>query len=88
MDDIVAEKLDVLIKLVAANVIKEDKTKTESILKLSGMGIGYKDIAKIIGTSDSYVALIISKNKGKGKIKPAEVQNDKQTSDEGLATTE
>jgi prephenate dehydrogenase len=68
-DNIIAEKLDILIKLTAANVIKEDKTQTESILKLNGMGIKYKDIAKIIGTSESYVALILSKNKNKVKGK-------------------
>lgn len=65
MDEKILEKLDILIKLTAANIIKEDKTQTESILKLSGIGIGYKDLAKIIGTSDSYVALILSKNKKK-----------------------
>ena len=69
MDEIIAEKLDILIKLTAVNLIKEDKTQTESILKLSGMGIKYKDIAKIINTSESYVALIISKNKSKVKEK-------------------
>ncbi len=53
MDEIIAEKLDILIKLTAVNLIKEDKTQTESILKLSGMGIKYKDIAKIINTSES-----------------------------------
>ena len=67
MNEKISKKLDLLIKLTAANVIKEDKTQTESILKLNSMGIGYKDIAKIINTSDSYVALIISKNKKKGK---------------------
>lgn len=69
MTEEIADKLDVLIKLTAANVIKEDKTQTESILKLNAMGIGYKDIAKIIGTSDSYVALILSKNKKKKQEK-------------------
>lgn len=69
MNEEISKKLGILIKLTAANVIKEDKTQTESILKLSSMGIGYKDIAKIMNTSDSYVALIISKNKKKRKKK-------------------
>ena len=47
-------KLDVLIKLTATNVIKEDKNQTESILKLNSMGIGYKDIAKILNATDNY----------------------------------
>ena len=71
MSNEVVQKLDILIKLTAANVIKEDKTQTESILKLKDMGINYKDIAKIINTSESYVALILSKNKKKEKTKNA-----------------
>ena len=73
-ENIIATKLDILIKLTAANIIKDDKTQTESILKLNGMGIGYKDIAKILGTSDSYIAMIISKNKSK-KIKNKKNEN-------------
>jgi len=69
MNDKIEEKLDILIKLTAANIIREDKTQTESILKLSNMGINYKEIAKIINASDSYVALIISKNKKKNAKK-------------------
>lgn len=65
MNEEVSKKLDVLIKLTAASVIKGDKTQTESIIKLSNVGIGYKDISKIIGTSESYVALILSKNRKK-----------------------
>ena len=67
MNEEIAKKLDILIKLTAAGVIKGEKTQTDSILKLNLMGIGYRDIAKIIGTSESYVALIISKNKSKKK---------------------
>jgi len=71
MDKEIINKLNILIKLTAVNVIKEDKTQTESIIKLSGMGIDYKEIAKIINTSESYVALILSKNKKKEKEKNA-----------------
>jgi len=69
----IVKKLDTLIKLTAFSITKEDKTQTESILKLNAMGIGYRDIAKIIGTSESYVALIISLNKNKGKKKEQEI---------------
>ena len=67
MNEELLKKFDILIKLTASNVIKEDKNQTQSILKLSLMGIGYRDIAKILGTSDNYVAMIISKNKTKKK---------------------
>ena len=74
-EDIIAEKLDTLIKLTAASIIKEDKTQTKSILKLSGVGIGYKDIAKIIGATDNYVAMILSRNKNKAKDKKKGIQD-------------
>lgn len=67
MNDELLKKFDILIKLTAANVIKEDKTQTESILKLNVMGIGYRDIAKILGASDNYVAMIISKKRKERK---------------------
>ena len=77
-EDIIATKLDILIKLTAANITKDDKTQTESILKLNEMGIGYKDIAKILGTSDNYVAMIISKNKSK-KTKSKKQEEDNES---------
>ena len=42
------------------------------------MGIGYKDIAKILGTSDNYVAMIISKNKSK-KTKSKKQEEDNES---------
>ncbi len=75
MKEEIERKLDILIKLVAANIIKEDKTQTESILRLKAMGIDYKDIAKIINTSESYVALILSKNKKK-EMKKKPIKNE------------
>ena len=68
-EDLIGIKLDILIKLTAANLIAGDKSQTESILKLNSMGIGYRDVAKILGASENYVAMIISKNKKKDKKK-------------------
>ena len=69
MTEEIEKKLDILIRLNALNIIKEGKTQTESIIKLNNIGIGYRDIAKILGSSESYVALILSKNKKKKAIK-------------------
>jgi len=63
------EKIDVLIKLFAYSITKEDNSQTESIIKLNNMGIRNKDIAKILNTSENYVKMIISKNKKKIKEK-------------------
>ena len=76
MNDEIIAKLDILIKLNAANTIKEDRSQTESIIKLSTMGIGYRDIAKILGASDNYVAKTISQNKSKTKKYMKKVQEE------------
>lgn len=61
----IEKKLDILIKLVASNMIKEDSTQTESILRLNKLGIRNKDIAEILNSTENYVNLIISKSKKK-----------------------
>lgn len=61
----IEKKLDILVKLTASSVIKEDSTQTESILRLNRIGIRKKDIAEILNSTENYVNLIISKNKKK-----------------------
>ena len=61
----IEKKLDILIKLTASNMIKEDSTQTESILRLNKLGIRNKDIAEILNSTENYVNLIISKSKKK-----------------------
>ena len=61
----IEKKLDILIKLTAFNVIKEDATQTESILKLNKIGIRNKDVAEVLNTTENYVKMIISRNKKK-----------------------
>jgi len=56
-------KLDILIKLTAANLLKEDKNQTESILKLKSFGISNPDIAQIINSSESYVSTVLHRSK-------------------------
>lgn len=82
-DNIVVEKLDTLIKLTAASVIKGNKNQTESILKLSGVGIGNKDIAKILGTTENYVSMSLSRIKNKGKEKKKGTQESIENEEEG-----
>ena len=70
MTEKILERLDILIKLNVANLIKDDKTQTESILKLSRSGIGSKKIAEILGTTENCVTTAIARGKKKnGKTK-------------------
>ena len=76
MTDEIEKKLDILIKLFASMITKEDSSQTESILKLNKIGIGYRDIAKIIGSSESYVSTALSRDKKK-KANNESVKNGK-----------
>jgi hypothetical protein len=55
-------KLDVLIKVTAANAFK-GKSKEESILALSELGFGNTEIAVILGTTANYVGKVKSEAK-------------------------
>ncbi len=59
------KKLDILIKLNAANLIKEDKTQAESILRLSNAGIDSSDIARILGATTNTISTAIARGKKK-----------------------
>lgn len=48
--DVLIEKLDILIKLTAMNILK-DKNKTEQVGILSSLGFRPKEIALIVGTT-------------------------------------
>ena len=61
----IEKKLDILIKLTTHNLIKEDANQTESILKLSKIGIGNKDLAEILNTTENYVNATKYRNKKK-----------------------
>lgn len=65
MDEEIVKKLDVLIKLTAVSLLKEEKNQTRSILKLKSFGISNKDIAQIINNSENYVAMVLSRSKKK-----------------------
>ncbi len=61
---VIETKLDVIIKLLAANLCG-DKTQTDSILVLSKLGLDRNTIAEIIGTKPSTVSVRLSEAKKK-----------------------
>lgn len=56
------KKLDTLIKLVAAIVVK-DKTFKEQVELLSSLDMQPKEIARLLGTTGNYVRVTLSKLK-------------------------
>ena len=58
------QKIDILIKLTTANVIK-GKSKTDQILFLSDLGFDNKQIADIVGTTSLTVRVTKSSHKKK-----------------------
>ena len=69
MTDEIEKKLDVLIKLTASSLIKEDSSQKESILRLSKIGLSNKYIAQIFNKEENYVRAIISVHKTKNAKK-------------------
>ena len=63
-DSAVEKKLDVIIKLLAANLC-QDKTQTDSILYLNKLGLDRNTIAKIVDTKPSTVSVRLSEAKKK-----------------------
>jgi len=63
---IIAEKLDIVIKLLALNQIK-GKDVGEQIVLLSNIGIANKDIADILQKSQNTVNATLSQNRKKKK---------------------
>jgi len=64
----IEKKMDVLIKLIAGNLVK-DKTKTDAIITLGNCGIEVGTIANLVGTTTNFVSVTLSNNKKKQSSK-------------------
>jgi len=69
------QKLDTLIKLIAANLLR-DKNKTEQIIILGNLGINRNEIATIVDTSPQVVSSRLSESRSKEKSKTEGVPSD------------
>jgi len=50
-----AQKLDTIIKLIAGNLLKDAKNKTQKVEILYNLGISTKEIAQLVDISDASV---------------------------------
>jgi DNA-directed RNA polymerase specialized sigma24 family protein len=79
----ITNKLDLITRLLALNIVKDLKSQKEKVLALSSLGIGPTDIAESLGTTVNTVKVALSQaRKVKRKYGPKGEQNDKQRDNE------
>jgi len=62
----IIEKLDLMVKLLALNVLNKSNSQKENIVQLAKFGVKPKDIANVIGTSDNTVSVTLSRARKEG----------------------
>lgn len=61
------EKLNLIIQLLALNLVRDMKTQKEKIIALHSLGIRPSKIAKLLNISDNYVNVTLSNFRKKQK---------------------
>jgi len=63
----VIERLDLVVKLLSQMTLDPDASQTESIVRLSKIGLKPSQIADALNTTSNYVNVILSKKRKGGK---------------------
>lgn len=66
--ELILRKMDIIIRLLALDNIKELKTQSEKILALSSCGFTPSEIAIFLNTTPNTVSVTLSKAKKKGSV--------------------
>jgi DNA-directed RNA polymerase specialized sigma24 family protein len=66
--DEIAQRLDILIRLQAQQLVRDFENQKEKVLFLHKAGLQPKDIAAVIGTSPNTVNVTLSKARKAGEI--------------------
>jgi len=61
-------KIDVIIRLLAQNLVRDMKTQKEKILLLSSIGYKPIEIANFLGTTNNTVSVALTKAKKEGLL--------------------
>ena len=76
------DKLNLMTRLLALNLVKDLKTQSEKIVVLSSFGFGPSNIADMLGTSSNTVNVVLSSIRSKKKKQSTEattnLENKKQ----------
>lgn len=83
----IVNKLDLITRLLALNMVRDLKSQKEKILALSSLGVGPTDIAEFLGTTVNTANVVLSKARKvkKKKSEPKGEQDDKQRDNETSA---
>lgn len=68
-EDVVEKRLELIAKLLALNITKEGKTKTDKVMILLELGLEPEDIAVALGMGLKRVNEAIKKRQAQGQIK-------------------
>jgi len=60
-------KMDLIVRLLALNIVKDLKVQKDKIVALSSFGFGPSEIAKLLGTTPNTVSVALSEIKKKAK---------------------
>lgn len=64
----VIERLDLIVKLLAMNILNDEGTQKEKVIKLSKIGMQPKEIANILNTSSNSVSVALSGARKEGLL--------------------
>jgi|YelNatPaOPRAMG01_1025707.scaffolds.fasta_scaffold45976_2 DNA-directed RNA polymerase specialized sigma24 family protein len=81
----ITSKMDLIVRLLALNIVKDLKVQKDKIITLSSFGFGPSEIAKLLGTTPNTVSVALSGIKKKTK---KEEQATKTAQDESKPTEE
>jgi len=70
----ITSKMDLIVRLLALNIVKDLKVQKDKIITLSSFGFGPSEIARLLGTTPNTVSVALSdvKKKAKKEEKPTE----------------
>lgn len=81
----ITSRMDLIVRLLALNIVKDLKVQKDKIIALSSFGFGPSEIAKLLGTTPHTVSVTLSEMKKKAKKE--EEQAMKATQDMGTSST-
>ena len=61
----ITDKMDLIVRLLALNIVKDLKVQRDKIITLSSFGFGPSEIAKLLGTTPNTVSVALSEMKKK-----------------------
>lgn len=63
----IINKMDLIVRLLALNIVKDLPVQKDKIITLSSFGFGPSEIAKLLGTTSNTVSVALSEMKKKAK---------------------